>query len=70
MNGFKVIHIDGLFTSRQHCQYSWDMQTDLVAKLLQEKFTWILPGHGYRFYATRDVMQREIAKAVEGMKQT
>lgn len=58
---------DGLFTSRQYCQYSWNIQRASVEKLLHENFTWILPGHGYRFHAARNVMEREIRKAVERM---
>ena len=58
---------NGLFTSRQYCQYSWDVPRESVEKLLQEMFTWILPGHGYRFHAPRDIMSREIRKAVEHM---
>lgn len=61
---------DGLFTSRQYCQYSWDLQRESVEKLLREEFTWILPGHGYRFHAERDAMQVEIRRAVERMRQS
>lgn len=59
---------EGLFTSRQYCQYSWDAQADSVEKLLQERFVWILPGHGYRYHAAPAVLRREIAKAVERMR--
>lgn len=59
---------EGLFTSRQYCQYSWDVQTDSVEKLLQERFSWILPGHGYRYHAPEAAMRREITKAVERMR--
>jgi len=58
---------DGLFTSRQYCQYSWDIQRESVAKLLNEQFTWILPGHGYRYHAARGVVEQELRKAVDRM---
>jgi glyoxylase-like metal-dependent hydrolase (beta-lactamase superfamily II) len=58
---------DGLFTSRQYCQYSWDVQRQSVEKLLGETFTWILPGHGYRFHAEPEMMRREVRAAVARM---
>ena len=57
----------GLFTSREYCQYSWQKQAQSVEKLLEEHFTWILPGHGYRYEASPEVMEHEIRKAVERM---
>ncbi|HVO93685.1 MAG TPA: MBL fold metallo-hydrolase [Terriglobales bacterium] len=59
--------VEGLFTSRQYCQYSWDEQRHSVEKLLGEKFTWILPGHGYRYQAPLATMRAEICKAVRRM---
>lgn len=59
--------LEGLFTSRQYCQYSWEVQTQSVQKLIAENFTWILPGHGYRYQADRETMREEIRKAVQRM---
>jgi hypothetical protein len=44
------------------------VQTESVENLLKEHFTWILPGHGYRYEASAEVMQQEIRKAVERMR--
>jgi hypothetical protein len=35
--------------------------------LLNEQFTWILPGHGYRYHAARGVVEQELRKAVDRM---
>lgn len=58
---------EGLFTSKQYCQYSWEAQTQSVEKLIGENFTWILPGHGYRYQAPTETMRNEIRKAVQRM---
>jgi len=58
---------EGLFTSKQYCQYSCEAQTQSVEKLIGENFTWILPGHGYRYQAPTETMRDEIRKAVQRM---
>lgn len=59
---------EGLFMSRRYCQYSWEEQARSMEKLLAENFTWILPGHGYRYHATSESMRVEVAKAVARMR--
>jgi glyoxylase-like metal-dependent hydrolase (beta-lactamase superfamily II)/ferredoxin len=60
--------VEGLFTSRQYCQYSWEVQRQSVEKLLAEKFTWVLPGHGYRYQAPLKTMCDQIRKAAQRMQ--
>jgi glyoxylase-like metal-dependent hydrolase (beta-lactamase superfamily II) len=60
--------VEGLFTSRQYCQYSWEVQRESVQKLLAENFTWILPGHGYRYQSDAATMRDQIRKAAQRMR--
>lgn len=61
-------YVGGLTTSRRYNRYAWEAQIQSVEKLLQESFTWILPGHGYRYHAPREVIQEEIRKALARMR--
>jgi len=60
--------VEGLFTSRQYCQYSWEVQRESVQKLLAENFAWILPGHGYRYQAPPETMRDQIRRAALHMQ--
>ncbi|MBI4054768.1 MAG: MBL fold metallo-hydrolase [Elusimicrobia bacterium] len=60
--------VGGLDTSRLYNQYSWEAQIGSVEKLLDEPFTWVLPGHGYRFQADRETMREELVKAMARMR--
>ena len=35
-----------LGASRSYCWYSWPEQTKSMARLLNYRFAWVLPGHG------------------------
>ena len=60
---------NGLDTSHRYNQYSWEIQIKSVEKLLDESFTWILPGHGYRYQApSLETMREEIKKALALMR--
>lgn len=60
--------VGGLDTSHRYNQYSWEAQIKSVEKLLNETFTWILPGHGYRHHASEEAMREEVAKAIGRMR--
>ncbi len=55
---------DRLAASRRYNWYSWEEQLRSIAKLERETFTWILPGHGYRFHAPVDRMRKELRAAL------
>jgi glyoxylase-like metal-dependent hydrolase (beta-lactamase superfamily II) len=40
-----------LSASRGVCWYSWAEQRRSLARLLDYRFCWVLPGHGHRFRA-------------------
>ena len=57
-----------LHASRRYNWYSWDEQVRSIEKLTQESFSWILPGHGYRFHAPPERMREEIEAALRRLQ--
>jgi glyoxylase-like metal-dependent hydrolase (beta-lactamase superfamily II)/ferredoxin len=57
-----------LSASRRFNWYSWDEQLRSIEKLLEESFTWVLPGHGSRFHAPQEEMREEIRSALERLR--
>ena len=54
---------------RDACWYSWDEQVRSMEKLLDYRFEWVLPGHGWRYQAaSADAMRKELLKCVAWMK--
>ena len=57
-----------LAASEDYCWYSWDRQTESMAKLLEYRFEWILPGHGQRVHLSAEQMRLELERLVERMR--
>jgi glyoxylase-like metal-dependent hydrolase (beta-lactamase superfamily II)/ferredoxin len=55
-------HENRLTASRDYNWYSWDEQLRSIAKLADESFTWVLPGHGRRFHASPERMREELSR--------
>lgn len=54
---------------RDACWYSWTEQIRSMEKLLDFRFEWVLPGHGWRYHApSAEVMREELEKCVKWMK--
>lgn len=54
---------------RDACWYSWTEQIRSMERLLDFRFEWVLPGHGWRYHApSPEAMRTEIEKCVEWMK--
>ena len=54
---------------RDACWYSWTEQVRSMEKLLDYRFEWVLPGHGWRYHApSAEVMRSELEKCVKWMK--
>ncbi len=53
---------------RRYCWYSWPQQIASMERLLDFKFTWVLPGHGRRYQAPRPVMQEAVQRCISWMK--
>ncbi len=58
-----------LVAFRNACWYSWTQQIHSMEKLLGYDFEWVLPGHGRRYHANKDVMKQELEKCIQWMKQ-
>ena len=59
---------DTLIAFRDACWYSWPVQTRSMERLLDYRFEWVLPGHGWRGRYAAQEMPREMARSVEWMK--
>ncbi len=57
-----------LDASRDYCWDSWDDQTRSMARLLDFRFEWVLPGHGQRVQLPEADMRRELSALVERMR--
>ena len=54
---------------RDACWYSWTEQIRSMEKLLDFRFEWVLPGHGWRWQAASpEAMKEELAKCIAWMK--
>jgi glyoxylase-like metal-dependent hydrolase (beta-lactamase superfamily II)/ferredoxin len=57
-----------LIAFRNACWYSWSEQTKSMARLLDYKFEWVLPGHGRPIHLDADRMHRELERCVAWMR--
>jgi glyoxylase-like metal-dependent hydrolase (beta-lactamase superfamily II)/ferredoxin len=54
---------------RDACWYSWSEQIRSMERLLDFRFEWVLPGHGWRYHAASpEAMRTELEKCVKWMK--
>ena len=44
----------GLTASKSYCWYSWDKQVESLTRLANQRFEWVLAGHGDRIRLTSD----------------
>jgi len=60
---------NGLVAFRDACWYSWTEQIRSMERLLDFRFEWVLPGHGWRYHASDpETMRKELEKCVAWMK--
>jgi glyoxylase-like metal-dependent hydrolase (beta-lactamase superfamily II)/ferredoxin len=59
-----------LIAFRDACWYSWSRQTESMARLLDYRFEWVLPGHGRIHRAIAEQMHVELEHCVEWMRET
>jgi glyoxylase-like metal-dependent hydrolase (beta-lactamase superfamily II)/ferredoxin len=55
---------------REHCWYSWPVQTRSMERLLAYFFEWVLPGHGRIGHAPSGLMHEHLARCVSWMKRS
>ena len=58
-----------LIAFRDACWYSWPVQTASMARLLDYRFEWVLPGHGRRWRASSPAaMRAELERLVKRLR--
>jgi glyoxylase-like metal-dependent hydrolase (beta-lactamase superfamily II)/ferredoxin len=58
-----------LIAFRDACWYSWEEQTRSMERLLDRRFEWVLPGHGWGWRApSAAAMRRELERCVAWMR--
>ncbi|MGA9383113.1 MAG: MBL fold metallo-hydrolase [Phormidium sp.] len=60
--------LNQLYAFREHCWYSWSELIKSMEKLVNYQFEWVLPGHGRRYHADKEIMQKQMEKCVDWMK--
>jgi glyoxylase-like metal-dependent hydrolase (beta-lactamase superfamily II)/ferredoxin len=59
---------NALTAFRDACWYSWEEQIRSMEKLLDFRFEWVLPGHGWKHHASSSAMRDELERCVAWMK--
>lgn len=59
--------VEKLVAFRDFCWYSWDELIKSMQKLTQYQFNWVLPGHGRRYHANNETMQRQLNQCIQFM---
>lgn len=60
--------LNQLYAFRQHCWYSWTELIKSMQQLTNYQFEWVLPGHGRRYHADKETMQKQMENCVDWMK--
>jgi glyoxylase-like metal-dependent hydrolase (beta-lactamase superfamily II)/ferredoxin len=53
---------------RSACWYDWGVQTESMARLLDHRFTWVLPGHGAPVSLEPGAMQAALTELLDWMR--
>ncbi|MGB0653724.1 MAG: MBL fold metallo-hydrolase [Thermoplasmatota archaeon] len=56
-----------LVAFRRACWYDWVVQRESMKRLLDERFEWVLPGHGRRAHLQADPMQESLRRCIDWM---
>jgi glyoxylase-like metal-dependent hydrolase (beta-lactamase superfamily II) len=59
-----------LGASQSACWFSWSQQQRSMSRLLNHRFSWVLPGHGDRIELPEEAMRRELLDLVGRMAET
>lgn len=57
-----------MYAFRDACWYSWPEQTESMARLLDYRFSRVLPGHGRPIHLDATRMHDELGRCVEWMR--
>lgn len=61
--------LDQLYAFKRACWYDFEEQIKSMKKLLDYKFEWILPGHGFPYHASPEKMKEQLEKCIEWMQE-
>ena len=53
---------------REACWFSWKEQTRSMQKLLNYRFEWVLPGHGWIHHDSVENMRTHLERCIDWMK--
>ena len=56
---------DSINAFKDFCWYSWELQLESLAKLLEVDFEWLLPGHGMYKHLSNEQMRAELRDMLE-----
>ena len=60
--------LERVYAFRSACWYDWDVQIESMQRLAQQRFEWILPGHGRRCHFPAEAMAEQMTGAVDWMR--
>lgn len=63
-------HLNHLYAFRRFCWYDWSEQIKSMEKLSHYSFEWVLPGHGRRYYGTKNEIKEQMKRCLEWMKES
>jgi len=58
-----------LYAFRSACWYDWRTQIRSMERLAQERFEWVLPGHGWRAHMSADAMRADLQRCIAWMRE-
>jgi glyoxylase-like metal-dependent hydrolase (beta-lactamase superfamily II) len=58
-----------VYAFRDACWHDWDTQIASMERLAEQRFEWILPGHGRRCRFEPDAMRAQMRRCVEWMRE-
>ena len=62
-------YLNHLYAFRRFCWYSWSEQIKSMEKLAKYSFEWVLPGHGRRYHADKETMNKQMQQCLTWMKE-
>ena len=62
-------YLHHLYAFRRFCGYSWIEQLKSMKKLAKYSFEWVLPGHGRRYHADRETMNKQMQRCLMWMRE-
>jgi glyoxylase-like metal-dependent hydrolase (beta-lactamase superfamily II)/ferredoxin len=57
-----------LYAFRDACWFDWEQQIASMERLREQRFQWVLPGHGRRAHLEPDAMRASLERCLEWMR--